>query len=114
LSRGHSAEGHDNTSDEETDKKDFFGSDDEESAPAPEPEHDHSDEHESSFWKRQAPVYTSVPQSANPLQVGVVSTKWGTVAAGVVLAGIATGLEPETALVICVLLTTSHRKNKPD
>lgn len=56
------------------------------------------DEDGGNFWKRkrrQAELTAS-----QPLEGGVIHTKYGTIAAGLVLAGIAAGSEPQSALVM--------------
>lgn len=54
----------------------------------------------SSFWSSRRKRETSnLPQSAAPLEGGVVLTHYGTVAVGPVLAGIAAGMSPQSVKV---------------
>lgn len=53
------------------------------------------DSSDTSFWNRKRRQTDAI--AAQPLEVGVVHTKYGTVAAGPVLAGIAAGSEPQSA-----------------
>lgn len=68
-------------------------------------EHDHQDgdedygmmdDDENQLKRRRRKRQTS-PMSANPLELGVVQTKYGVVAVGPVFAGIAAGSEPQSA-----------------